>query len=448
MEGNAMDNEVATLGTGGTGPGVDAGRPGLLAPLRHRDFALLWTGQSFSSFGNQMFPIILAVLVLQRHSGAVGLGVMLAVQGLALAAGTLVAAAIGDRWPRTRVMIGTDAVRMLGVLAMAIDPLGMPTPILVALVIAVGVAEGMFLPAYNAVVPRVLPEERLQQGNALNATSFYVSMVLGPALAGILLAASGPRLGLWIDVATFVASLATLVLIREPAMDASDEQAGAGAGWLRRGLRDFAEGLGAVRQRPWIFASIGMATVVMTLSVAPAFLVAPIEAVDRLGGPAAYGAAFTALGVGSVLGSLLGGRIRTSRPGLVAILGVFTIFGSVISLALLPLAGVLTLWAVAGVGVTIFQILWTTALQKEVPDRLLGRVMALDWLGSQGLMPLGYALAGVLVHRVGTHPVMLASAVIVLVAAPLPLLVPGGATFSTPPGRAPRPATGPSGAGA
>jgi len=415
-----------------------------LSPLRHRGFALLWSGQALSSLGNQMFPIILAVLVLQRQSGAVGLGLLLAAQGIALAVGTVLAAAIGDRWPRTHVMIATDAVRMIGVLAIALDPLGMSNLTLLPLVVAIGVAEGMFLPAYSAVVPRILPEDRLQQGNSLNAMSFYVAMVLGPSLAGALLAFSGARLALWIDVVTFVASLATLLFIREPA--AVPEEAAAQAptpgGWLRTGVRDFAEGLRAVRDRPWIAASIGMATVVMTFSVAPAFLVAPIEAVNRLGGPEAYGAAFTALGVGSVLGSILGGRLRTSRPGVVAILGVFTIFGSVISLALLPLAGVLLLWGVAGVGVTIFQILWTTAIQKDVPDRLLGRVMALDWLGSQGLMPLGYALAGVLVAQVGTHPVMIASAFLVLVAAPLPLLVRGGATFSS---KTPSPAPVPAG---
>jgi MFS family permease len=408
--------------------------PGMFTTLRHRGFALMWSGQALSSIGNTMFPIILALLVLDRHSGAEALGAVLAVQALAMAAGTGLASAVGDRWRRTRVMLGSDVVRGVAVAIIAAAPLRLNTVVFYVLVIAIGVAEGMFQPAYGAVVPRLLPEERLQGGNSLTALSQYVAMVAGPVLAGALIAAVGSGPALWVDTGTFAASIVTLMLIRETVPDepeAAESEAG-GGGSLRRGLSDFAEGLREVRERPWVGASIFMATLVMTLSVAPAFLAAPIVARERLGGAAAYGAAFTALGVGSIIGSLVAARIRTSRPGLVGVCGIFTIFGSVGSLAVLPLAGVLVFWAIAGIGVTVFQVMWLTALQREIPDRVLGRVMALDWLGSQGLMPVGYALAGVVVAAVGTRSMLIGCAVLVLIAAPLPLLVRGGKTFSTP----------------
>ncbi|MCE3035008.1 MULTISPECIES: MFS transporter [Streptomyces] len=411
-------------------------KPSMFLPLKHRDFAFLWTGQSLSSIGNAMFPIILAMVVLDRHSGATGLGVVLAVQGIALAAGTVLAASIGDRWRRTRVMIGADAVRAVGVAAIAIAPVHLNTAVFMVLVIAIGIAEGLFLPAYSAVPPRLLPEEALQGGNALSALSQYVSMVAGPTLAGLVIAGVGPGPALWIDVGTFAASLATLVFIKETdaanARDESPDEEEPG-GIIRRGLRDFNEGIREIRSRPWVGASIGMATIVMTFCVAPAFLAAPIVAEKSLGGSAAYGGAFAALGVGSIIGSIVGGKIRTSRPGTVACCGLFTIFGSVGSLAVLPLVGVLICWAIAGVGVTVFSILWMTALQQDVPDRVLGRVMALDWLGSQGLMPLGYAAAGLVAASIGTRDMLIVSAFIVLVAAPLPLLVRGGTTFSSRP---------------
>lgn len=409
--------------------------PGMFTTLRHRGFALMWSGQALSSIGNTMFPIILALLVLDRHSGAAALGAVLAIQALAMAAGTGLAAAVGDRWRRTRVMLGSDVVRGLAVAIIAAAPLRLNTAVFYLLVVAVGVAEGMFQPAYGAVVPRLLPEEELQGGNSLTSLSQYVAMVAGPLLAGIVIAAVGPGPALWVDTGTFAASIVTLVLIREIAPDVPEtaDDGADGRGHVSRGLRDFAEGLKEVRDRPWVGASIFMATLVMTLSVAPAFLAAPIVARERLGGAAAYGAAFTALGVGSIVGSLVAGRIRTSRPGLVGICGIFTIFGSVGSLAILPLAGVLVFWGIAGIGVTIFQVMWMTALQREIPDRVLGRVMALDWLGSQGLMPVGYALAGVVAGAAGTRPMLIGCAVLVLIAAPLPLLVRGGTTFSTPP---------------
>jgi len=178
--------------------------------------------------------------------------------------------------------------------------------------------------------------------------------------------------------------------------------------------------------------SIGTSTITMTFVVAPAFLAAPILARQHLGGAAAYGAMFTALGVGSIVGSVLGGKIRSRRPGVIAFTALFTIVGSVSSLAFLPLPGILVFWGIAGIGVTIYQILWMTGLQQDVPDRLLGRVMALDWLGSQGLMPLGYALAGVAVGAIGIRAMLVAGVILLIIIDPLPLLVPGGTTLSTP----------------
>ncbi len=428
---HAEASEAGAAGDAAAAGDAEAAKTGMVSAFAHRDFTLLWSGQVLSAIGNQMFPIILAILVLQRHSGAAGLGMILAVQGVALALGMVLAASIGDRWRRTRIMVSTDVVRGLGVAAIAISPLHVPLAAFIVFVIAIGIAEGMFLPAYGAVLPRVLPEAALQAGNGLTALSQYMAMVAGPLVAGLLVATAGAGPALWVDVITFAASIATLVLIKEPAEARAEAAAKQRAGIMRRGVADLAEGLRAVRERPWIAASIGAATIVMTLVVAPAFLAAPIVARQHFGGAAAYGAMFTALGVGSIIGSLLGGRIRTRRPGLVAFTGVLTVAGSVSSLAFLPLPGILVFWAIAGIGVTIFQVLYSTALQTEVPDRLLGRVMALDWLGSQGLMPLGYALAGVVVGAIGIRDMLVAGAVLVLVVVPLPLLVRGGTTFSS-----------------
>lgn len=413
-------------------PGDTEGTPrlGMLAALRHRDFALLWSGQAFSAIGNRMFPIILALVVLQRDSGALGLGLVLAVQGVALLVGTAIATAVGDRWRRSRTMLATDGARVVGVAVIATDPTGLPTPALFGAIIVIGVAEGIFQPAYNAVLPRVLPKNHLQAGNALTSLSAYTAMVVGPTLAGIVIVAFHAGPALWIDVGTFAASLATLAFTREPSPAATTAKTQR-IGLLRRGARDFAEGVRAIRKRPWVGASILMSTAVMSFVMAPAFLAAPIVAEERLGGPQAYGAAYTAFGLGSIAGALFSGRIRTRRPGVVATWGVLTLFGAAMSLAVLPLAGVLVCWAITGVGLTVFEVLWMTAIQQDVPDHLLGRVMALDWLGSDSLTPLGYALAGAAVGALGTGQVLVGAAVLVLIVAPLPLLVRGGTTFSS-----------------
>ncbi|MFC5751501.1 MFS transporter [Actinomadura rugatobispora] len=393
----------------------------MLGALRHRHFALLWAGQSLSAVGNRMFPVILALVVLDRHSGAAALGVVLAVQSVALVVGTLLAAAVTDRLPRRAIMLWTDLARALAVAALAFTP----DTALVGLVIVIAVAEGLFQPAYAAVIPRTLPAGCLQAGNSLTSFSQYTALVIGPSLAGAVIATAGTTAALWVDVGTFAMSLATLAFVRESQAEAATKP----PPWsLRQTALDLGEGFQAVRRRPWLGASMVASMLVMSITVAPMMLIAPL-ATDS---PQAYGAAFTALGVGSILGALLAARLRTRRPGATAVIGIVLVAGAPLSLAALPLPGVLLLWGTAGAGITIFEVLWTTAVQRDVPDEVLGRVMALDWLGSESLTPIGYLLAGLAVARFGTDLLLLVGACIAALAAPLPLFVRGGCTFSSP----------------
>ena len=414
-----------------TTPEGESPMRGFADALRERNFALLWAGQTLSAVGNFMLPVALATLVLSRGGGATRLGLVLGVHAFAIAVGTLLAAAVGDRWLRTRVMIAADLLRVLGVGCLAFAPAALSDPTLLVLVGVIGVGEGLFLPAFSAAVPRVLPSDLLQPGNALNALSLQGAMVLGPVLAGVTVAGLGVAAVLWIDASTFAFSIGTLVAVREAAVAPREVRVPGARAALRGLATDFTEGFRAVWSRPWIAATVGVATVVMVLVTAPSLVILPLEATARLGGADAYGAVLAAMGVGAVLGSVIGGRIRTRLLGVVALSGTLTIAVAVAGLALLPFAGVLLAWAIGGAGVTVFQVLWTTALQKDVPDQVLVRVMALNSFAVQGLMPFGYALAGPVVEQLGTRAVLLAGAVLVVVVTPLPLLVRGGTTFSS-----------------
>lgn len=180
-------------------------------------------------------------------------------------------------------------------------------------------------------------------------------------------------------------------------------------------------------------AVILLATVIMTLVTAPAYVILPFEAHQHLGGSAAYGAVMAAVGLGAIIGSLVAAKLRLRRTGVVALAGLFMMGPAFAALATLPLGGVIVFWVLAGIGVAIFNVLWMTALQQDVPDHLLGRVISLDMLGSMALMPIGYAITGPLVAALGARTVLLTGAVLVAVTVPLPLLVPGGSRFATPP---------------
>jgi MFS family permease len=417
----------------------------LVRVLHHRDFALLWGGQALSNVGNSMFPVALALLVLDR-AGAQGLGVVLAVQTLALGAGAVAAAALGDRWRRTRTMAGGDLMRMAAVAAIAAVPRDFPLAGVAGLVVVVGIGEGVFQPAFGAVVPKVVPDDSLQQANALTSFSVHTAAIFGPALAGVSTAAWGARATLWVDAATFLVSLGTLIGIREAAF--SGGQARTAAPGLRGALRSTAgevrEGVAAVLARRWIAVTMASVTAVTMFAAAPTLVLLPIVARARLGGDSAYGAVLAAAGVGAVLGALVAARGTSRRPGLVAIGFSMLNAASMAGLALLPLPGVMVTWALAGLGVTAFNVLWVTALQRDVPEQVLGRVMALDWLGSTCFMPLGYLLAGSVAQSVGTRTLLLSATAITLVVTPLPLLSRGTVDFAT----APAPTGGPVGADA
>jgi hypothetical protein len=187
----------------------------------------------------------------------------------------------------------------------------------------------------------------------------------------------------------------------------------------------------AVAGRPWIAATLATSTIGMVLVAAPALVLMPFEANARLGGSGAYGAILAAFGAGSMVGALLGGGLRTRWPGVVAQSCTLAIALAVGGLAFLPLAGVLAGWLLCGAGIGVFQVLWQTALQSDVPETLLGRVVALDWLFTQGLMPVGYAIAGPAAALFGPSAVLYAGAALTLLIAPVPLLVRGGRRFSS-----------------
>ena len=166
-----------------------------------------------------------------------------------------------------------------------------------------------------------------------------------------------------------------------------------------------------------------MATIHLLVAIAPYEVLLPLIAEDEYGAVAVYGWLLASMGVGAVLGAIVGSRIRSAQPGVIAILALVPFCVMLAALALeVPLALLIGVLFLAGVGEAIFDILWTTGLQRDVPDHLLARVFSLDWLGSLALLPLGLALTGPAVEEFGREAVLLFGAGLAL-ATLLPLLL-------------------------
>jgi MFS family permease len=270
-----------------------------------------------------------------------------------------------------------------------------------------GTAEAFFGPASTAVVPQTVDESSLQQANALLGLSGNVAAVLGPALAGVLVATAGPGWGLAVDAATFVASAACLAFMRlAPVALAAHSTTLA---QLRRGWRAF-------RSRTWLWVTVAYFTLFLAFVYGPLYVLGPQVARLSLGGTAAWAAISTALGIGSLLGGLLGMRWHPRHPLRAAFLAAALVDGA------------------SG---TVFNTFWFTALQREVPAAELSRVSSWDYVGSLALYPVGLALSGPVAGAIGVSTTLYGAAVLFALLLCAVLAVPAVRNFAPRPGPSP-----------
>ena len=293
-------------------------------------------------------------------------------------------------------MLASDAVRAVaqGVSALLLLQGQAHIWQLAALQAVYGAAEAFFGPASTAVVPQTIDSGDLQQANALMALSGDVAAVLGPAFAGVIVATIGSGWALAIDAGTFVASAIFLALMRvRPVIVASRSST----------LAELRAGWEAFRSRTWLWVTVGYFTLFIGFVYAPLIVLGPQVARTELGGPGAWAAISTALGLGSLAGGLLGLRWRPRYPLRVAFIA-FLIAGPALFMLLAahaPLPLIVATALVDGASGTLFNTMWYTALQRDVPANELSRVSSWDYLGSVGMLPVGQAISGPIAGAIG-----------------------------------------------
>jgi len=392
--------------------------PEALGALRERDFRLFFVGQSISLIGDGMVPVALSFAVLEISDSPSALGLVLAARVLPTVALLLVGGVISDRVPRRRVMIAADVARMLTQAAMAALLLSSAAEVwMLALLAALnGGATAFFAPASTAMVPTVVSVGRLQQANALRGISQSAGFIVGPAIAGVLVATSGPGAALAVDAATFAVSTVFLAFLsvegraRAPAAPFVSE--------MREGWREF-------RSRDWVWGIVLSASVANMLAGGYRVL-GPVIAERELGGAAAWATIATAFGIGSLLGGVFILRRHVNRPLLVGLLAAPTWVIPWVLLAIPVATAIIAVGAlVAGAGLMVFNSLWEATLQEQIPARSLSRVSAYDWLGSLALDPIGVALVGPIAVVLGLRTTLLGCAALVAVVNIWALTIPG-----------------------
>jgi MFS family permease len=306
----------------------------------------------------------------------------------------LVGGALSDRYDPRKIMIASSAARavLVAVLALLVWTDAVQLWHLYVLGAGFGAADAFFQPAALALVPRLVPEDRLEASNALVMGSMAVTGMVGPALAGVAIAAAGTALGFGIDAMTFVFAVVTLMLIRRPpAIEApTSVQTTQGTfGAILAGLR-YASADPQIRMVLLAVTAINFAV------VGPFFVGLPALVETFASGPLAYGVVLSAFGAAALFGAIgagtLGARARMSIVIPASAIGLAL---GMILIGLAPSALAVTLAAIPlGAGVGVLQVSGMAWLQRRSEPAYLGRVMSLVMFAIMGLTPLSYAVAG------------------------------------------------------
>lgn len=378
---------------------VAAQRPArarMLRPLAGRDFRLVFSGETISLLGDQFHFVALAWLALQMTGSGLVLGTVLMVSGIPRAIFILVGGALADRASPRTVMLASNALRavVVGILAVLVLSGRAELWQLYLLALIFGAVDAFFWPALTAMVPMLVDEDDLAAANGLMEGTIRLTGLIGPALAGLLVAAVGTGLAFGIDAASFVVAALALVLIRGGRRAAASEEAETGMlGTIRAGVA-YAWKDPAIRSLLLLSAVLNFA-INGPISVGLAWL-----ADNRFeGGAAAFGIMLAAFGGGAVVGAVAAGSMGRIRE-----LGWLTLLGCAaegVALGLIGLApsvlAVVVMNLVLGLGIGFLNVRVVAWLQARTPEALIGRVMSLVILGGVALTPISMATAGLLV---------------------------------------------------
>lgn len=420
---------------------------GLFRPFGVRNFRLLFGGQVTSLFGDNIYAIAVPWYMLS-HGGAQALGILLFAYGAPRVVTIAIGGALADKFRPRRVMLVADAVRtVLTAVFAAMIVLYNPQLWQLSVVSAgLGLFSGLFLPASSTMVPDILPDEQLQAGNSLSATSMQLASLVGPAAGGLIVAFFAPWIGLAVDAATFFVSAATLLAMRMPGRHKPTGEADASplesafapeVAAIEAAVSEMPGGQAASPESPQVLTddeprtfwqllsksqllrSVLLVSIISNLALGGLVEVVFPKLIKTTfhGSATDYGVVLATFAVGALVGGL-GSGLLGRLPFRGVFLGILW-FGQAVTIGMIPYAG-----GIVGAGVMLAlmglfngssNVFAITAIQQRMPRALLGRVMSALMLTSLGFAPLSYVAAGFLVPVYG--PVVLFPASGVLMAA-------------------------------
>jgi len=393
-------------------PGARWPRP--LRPFAEPKYRLITLALTMSLFGGGVWLIAMVGAVFQAGGSPSDLSMIAAGNAVGMIVAVLIGGALADRFKQQWIMIWAEIIRTVAIalviVSSALGELQLWELAIASLVL--GLAEGIFYPAYTALLPRLLRKDLLLAANGIEGMLRPLAHdALGPAVAGIVVAAWNPVAAFWVIGVTQLIAIGCLLGIRS----SLDAPVGSGRSGITGFFADIASGFAYVVKTRWLVWSLVYACLVVFVTMGPIEVLVPFAVRDNVGGGETdYAWVLAGYGVGAALGSLLVASTKLPRRYLT----ITQIAWGLGTLPLIVMGLTSQLWLIVACAVVIggvFQgamVIWGTIIQRLIPEQYMGRVSSLDFFVSLLLMPVSMAVAGPLGEAVGFVPVFLFAALI------------------------------------
>ncbi|MGH7759897.1 MAG: MFS transporter [Candidatus Dormibacteraceae bacterium] len=374
----------------------------IVRPLKHRDFRLLFIGQSVSLLGNQLYFVALPFQILALHGSPLQLGTGFAIFSGAQLLTVLFGGALVDRLHRRNVVLAVDLISAVVVGFVAALGLAhrLEIPYLYALSAFFGATFSFYQPAMSAIMPELIPSDVLVPGNALLGLSRRTGSIIGPVLGGVIVSTAGPPWAFAVDAFSFAFSFAVFFFSTPPRREAAPR---------KHLLAEIRDGVTFTFSVTWIWvAIIGFALsngfYFAGFTVALPLLVLKV----LMGNAATYGLIGASAGVGELVGGLIVGSIHVRRVGV----GIYMCSGLLgLAFAAYGIAPKLPVVLIAAFAfammIVVANTLWEATMQSQVPGHLIGRVSSVDEFGSFLIGPVAPVLSAVAITQIGPGPIFI-----------------------------------------
>lgn len=385
--------------------------PSIFASLRHRNYRLFFFGQMISLVGLWMHNAAQSWLVYEMTGSKSMLGLTMVAETLPIFLFSTWGGVLADRYPKRRILYVTQSIEALLALILAVLVFTGTVQVwhIMTLAVILGINSGFEAPARQSFTIEMVGREDLMNAIGLISSVFHGARIVGPAMAGLIIAAWGTGICFLVNGLSFGALLAALASMRM-LPDVSKGQGDTGLSW-RHTLAGFA----VVRRTPGVLPLM-MLTLVMGVFGWPYVVLMPAIAKDNFGvGADGFGVLMSASGIGSVIGALGLASARRVRDGRL-VLAVSMLTFSVATVAFSQIHSyIVALFVLVpiGVGMTTFFSGTDALIQTSVGDEVRGRVMGVQALVWGAMMPAGSFLAGTFADILGSGMTVLVGAVVV-----------------------------------